>query len=161
MATHGDILILNEDDKREDGIWLHAYSNGHTTDAFEMLSNLPEWFVERAKLANQLNDSSIGKGWFIDQFTEQHWKHCLCIDIGSYKSTIAALMCARYLDRWMPIQESDAPWHEVGEHPDITVICRKKSYDLISNDEELELGTVTIEWMNRLFEGFKAAKKTF
>jgi hypothetical protein len=155
MSTHGDILVKNKGDRRSKGIWLHAYSDGHTENAFDLVTTLPEWFIYRALLAYSLDDISLGKKHLLKNFKEDSWDiywDSYSVNFGAHKCTISGLICNRFFDRWVPLPESEVPWHKVGESPDLTIICNDSTYDVISGAEK-----TTVEWMDRLYEGFRLA----
>lgn len=152
MSTHGNILILNKDDERQQGIWLHAYSDGHDFGAYEMLVGMPAWLVERAVLARALGDPSLGPGWYLEQFNPDMWRYTISACIGDmYKCRLAGLLCARYALRWCPLPEAEAPWHTVGDPPDITVICYGESYEVIPQEPEEEMVTVRVAWLEQVY----------
>lgn len=152
MGTHGNILILNKGDKRQHGIWLHAYSDGHVHAAYEMLVDMPKWLVERAVLSSALGDPSLGPGWYLEQFNPDMWKYAISACIGDmYKCSLAGLLCARYALRWCPLPEAEAPWHDVGNPPDITVICAGASYEVIPSEPAEEMVSVRVAWHDQLY----------
>ncbi len=50
MSTHGNIRIKDAEGGLD--VWLHAYSDGHSTEAFRDLKTLPEWLAQRALLSD-------------------------------------------------------------------------------------------------------------
>lgn len=57
MSTHGNIKVIDASSiGKDDGnfFWLHAYSDGHTDEAFEMLKTLPQFLVKRSILYHEL-----------------------------------------------------------------------------------------------------------
>jgi hypothetical protein len=131
MGTHGTILVLNKGDKRDEGIWLHAYSDGQVDDAMDMLHDLPKWYVDRAVLSNRLEDHSIGFGFLVRSFNNELWDGCLFPKLAAEKTFIASLVCGRYLGRWSPVVEGEIPFHVMGCEPDIKVVCCQDSYSVL------------------------------
>lgn len=128
MSTHGDLLII--DQGSEKGQLLHAYSDGHTEDIYEALKTLPKFFFERAKLAKKLGDPSLGKGWFIDQWSVEQWNCFLNVRCECWSSTVSGMIVNYYFDRWLPLPEK-----EEDSEPDIKVICHGYKYEVIPHDD--------------------------
>jgi hypothetical protein len=153
MSTHGDILVIDEGATQ--GQWLHAYSDGHSKDAYKMLKTLPELFAKRVELAIKLDDPSIGKGWFIKQWNPRHWSDGLSVSCEAWSGTIAGLIVQSYFNRWLPMHEDQAPWHEVGDRPDFTVVCNGHGYKVIGKGFK----PVSIDFQDRVFELIDAIAK--
>lgn len=151
MGTHGDILILNKDDARQQGIWLHAYSDGHAHAAYEMLVDMPKWLIDRVVLARAMVDPALGPGWWLEQFNPEQWRRIISPCAEVFKCGLAAMLCARYVGRWRPVPEVEAPWHDVADPPDITVICSGESYEVIPLEPEEEMVTVRVDWLEQMY----------
>jgi hypothetical protein len=155
MSTHGDLLIVDEGS--DSGQWLHAFSDGHKSEIYSNLQLLPEFFFERILLDQQIPQKGLGKGWYLNQCDvdkfDKYWNHCLSVCSECYASTVSSLIVSRWMNRWCPIPEQDAPWHEVGENPDFKIVCRSDEFDIISYDDEFE--NITVQYLDRLFNLIK------
>lgn len=151
MSTHGNILIMNKDDERQQGIWLHAYSDGNACAAYEMLVGMPKWLVERAVLSRALGDPSLGPGWWLEQFSPMQWRAHIAACAEVYKCSLSAMLCAGYTGRWRPLPEAEAPWHDVGDPPDITVVCYGESYEVIPQKPEEQMVPVRVAWLEQMY----------
>lgn len=198
MTTHGDIKIVNEDGSGL-SYWLHAYSDGHSSEAFKNLKNLPMWLAHRAVLSdwqrkrwvagdpNPKEWGSLGpwhlsvfaQSWanddIIDKYEERElaemmwdgepivpkpaptldeklkrifrdaWQAALGVDLVYCSAmSVAGYMVQRHFNRWHFMAEDEAPWHSVGNEPDLLVVCNAKegyydiqpSQDLLRDAEE-------------------------
>jgi len=153
MSTHGDIFVVNEN--KNEGTWLHAYSDGHAKEAYEMLKTLPDFFASRVMLDQDIPDKGLGKGWYIDQWSKKQWQCHLSVCSECYASTVSAMICNRYFTRWCPMPENQAPWHKVGDAPDFKVVCKGDSYDIIPSQQVMDyddtIEPVTIEFLDDLY----------
>lgn len=154
MSTHGNISIRNEGHLKETNVWLHAFSSGDTEDAYDMITSLPEWLVARAKLSNELNDPSLGPGWWIRQFCDKTWEYALAPYCEIWKSNLASLICARYANRWCPMSEKEAPWHSVGTPAEIEIVCYGDMF-IVSTNNVKKFPTVDVMWNERIRAGLK------
>jgi hypothetical protein len=154
MSTHGNIFVVDEG--CDQGTWLHAYSDGNSQEAYDMLITLPDFFASRVILDKDLPSKGLGKGWFLDQWSKKHWDNYLSVCCECYASTVSAMICNRYFIRWCPLPEDQAPWHTVGEAPDFKVVCRDSSYDIIPSQEivlesDKTIVPLTIDFSNKLY----------
>ena len=155
MSTHGNILIVNEGHTEKTGVWLHAFSNGDVKAAYEMIIALPEWLISRAKLANDLKDPSLGPGWWVRQFNDETWEVALAPYCEIWKANLSSLICARHVNRWCPVNENEAPWHNVGSPAEIVIICSGDSFTVSTFKEEF-YPTVEIMWNDRVRVALKS-----
>lgn len=166
MTTHGNILVKNAD-KSGLEYWLHAYSDGHDTDAFSDLKTLAEWIVQRALLrvwqSEQIRSTPKGSDkaalkwgalgpWQLTMFEDStvakvrknfdmHWQTSLGVNIDYCGAEqIASLMVQRHFNRWICMGKEDTPYYEVDKPPDFTVLCddSKKSYQIIPHDDLID-----------------------
>jgi hypothetical protein len=225
MSTHGDIKIVNEDGS---GLtyWLHAYSDGHSSEAFNNLKTLPMWLAHRAILSDWqrqqwLADNPDPKEWGslgpwqlsvfatswanddrIDNMEEgdlaemmwngepivpqepltlddklkrifrDSWRSCLGVNLDYCSAmSIAGYMVQRHFNRWNFMAEDEAPWHSVGNEPDMLVVCNAKegyydiqpSQDLLrdaeefgDDDENWRFERCRVEFSDDLYSAFEA-----
>lgn len=190
MSTHGNILIYNADPENDGKvrIWLHAYHTGHAHEAFNRLKTLPEYFVRAMvrELENRVRctqDESLpydilGAGALTVQMLisrdrnetpeslRDSWRYNLGVNIDYCDASMVAgqLICCT-AGRWNVIDESDAPWHAVGDLPDLTVVCYPNQgiYKIIPSDEykdpeedeEYRLEDAQVNWAKDVYAGFE------
>lgn len=168
MSTHGDLLIIDRDDQNSRQ-WLHAYSNGHPEELVDWLIDLPAWLASRALLSYEMarplteDDADdqgrsyangIGPGWWIEHILEFGigcYDRFLSLDSGAWSCNLSNWVASRHVGRWCPMPEENAPWHTVGEPPDVKVICKGDSYRIFPS-AECELGFVhrDVPWKKAL-----------